>query len=91
MESKQFNELNDILTLVQESLKAVHEALNDDGKISLMEWVGLVWDEASDAIHVATNAKDVISNEMSKEEIMALLEKVVEIGKEISAFFVKNK
>jgi RNA processing factor Prp31 len=90
MESKQFNELNDILNLVENVAKKIVEDLKDDGKVSIGEWVQLAFSEAQEVIHVALNAGDVVADKMSTEEMVQLLNKLVEVGKELADIFIKK-
>lgn len=90
MASAQFDELNDILDLVYDTIINVEEALREDGKIGVLEWVSLAFNEASDLIHVALNADGVVADSMSKEETLVLLQKIITVGKTVAGFLSKK-
>ena len=90
MASKQFDELNDILNLVEHVAITISEDLKDDGKVTLGEWVKLAFSEASEVVHVALNAGDIVADKMSSEEMIALLQKLVEVGQKLAEVFIEK-
>jgi hypothetical protein len=88
--SKQFDELNSLLDLVDHVSLKLAEDLADDGKISIGEWVGLAFSTAPELISNVTKITDVTADKMSTDEMLVLLKKLVSVGSDIAAIFAKK-
>jgi hypothetical protein len=87
--TKQFEEIMGILTLVEEVAVKIKADLEDDGRISLVEFVELIFSEATEAIALALHAGDVVADQMTEDEVLTVLQKLVEVGKTLASIFVK--
>jgi len=89
MSSKQFTESMAILQLVEDLVTKLQADLANDGKISILEWVGLAFTGVSEGVSVALNAGDVVADQMSGEELMQIVSKLAEVGKLVAGLFSK--